>query len=414
MEVTHLATTVRNIVGLACAGILILTSCTSPDQTQEQVAVPTNTLAVIVSMTPRFTATPVPSRTPLPTFTLTPSDTPVTPTPSNTPPPTATPPITGIVASLETVNVRNGPGVNYTAIVALTPGTGVQVIATSSDGRWLNIRMDDGREGWMAASLLRINPTPTVFPTATPSPDFTAIAQGTTLPTAVLGGGVITPTPPRSVVTPTTVDEEQPTSPPAVGAGTLPPLPVIDVNAIQLTATALALPSITPSFTPLPAESPTPTIQGVGVTFTPSAAGVGSEGTSNSQSGVDVLAYCDNKNFGRPAPNNLNAGATIDVFWSWYVSESALMQQHLDNVIYDVKVDGTPLENWRQFGTPMRKGNDGNYYIFWYVPFGPLASGQHTISYDVSWKAQITDGYDLFGPGTNRPSESGSCTFTVR
>jgi Bacterial SH3 domain len=408
------AVKVQNVFQWAGVGLLLLAGCTTPEQTQEQSLAPTNTLAVIVSMTPRFTATPMPSRTPLPTFTLTPSDTPITPTPSNTPPPTATPPITGIVASLETVNVRNGPGINYTAIVALTPGTGVQVIATSSDGRWLNIRMEDGREGWIASSLLRINPTPTIFPTATPSPDFTALAQGTALPTAVLGGGVITPTPPRSVVTPTTVSDIQPTPAPAGDNATLPPLPVIDVNAIQLTATALALPSITPSFTPLPAESPTPTIPGVGVTFTPSTAGVGSEGTNNSQSGVDVLAYCDNKNFGRPAPTNLNAGATIDVFWSWYVSETSLMQQHLDNVIYDVRVDGTALDNWRQFGTRTRKGNDGNYYVFWYVPFGPLAAGQHTITYNVSWKAQITDGYDLFGPGTNRPSESGSCTFTVR
>jgi len=31
----------------------------------------------------------------------------------------------------------------------------------------------------------------------------------------------------------------------------------------------------------------------------------------------------------------------------------------------------------------------------------------------VSWKSQITDGYDMYGPGTNRASESGSCSFTV-
>ena len=396
--------------------IMLMAACTGNTPGAQNAGVPTDTLAPLVTFTPRFTATPVPSRTPLPTFTLTPSETPISPTPSDTPTASATPVQTGIIASLETVNVREGPNVNASAIVALKPGTGVQVLATSPDTKWFNIRMEDGREGWIAATLVRLNPMPTEFPTATPSPNLTALAQGTQLPTAVLGGGTITPTPPRSVVTATVVDNVVATDTPApvAGDGTLPPLPVIDVNAINLTATAMALPTTTPTFTPVGADTATPSIPFVGITFTPSAGGVGSEGNTGSQSGVDVLAYCDNKVFGRPAPNNLAAGATIDVFWSWYVNDKALIQQHLDNVIYDVKVDGKQLDNWRQFATSVRKHIDGNFYIFWYVPAGPLAAGQHSISYNVSWKAQITDGYDNYGPGTNKPSESGSCTFTVK
>lgn len=394
--------------------MLALTACTTGTGAEQSAGVPTDTLAPLVTLTPRFTATPVPSRTPLPTFTLTPSETPISPTPSNTPTASPTPVQTGIVASLETVNVRQGPSVSSSAIVALTPGTGVQVLATSPDGKWFNIRMEDGREGWIAAALVRLNPMPTAFPTATPSPDLTALAEGTLLPTAVLGGGTITPTPPRSVVTPTEVGSASAATDTPSGEATLPPLPVIDVDAIQQTATALALPTITPSFTPLGADTATPEIPFVGVTFTPSAGNVGSEGSSGSQSGVDVLAYCDNKVFGRPAPTTLLAGATIDVFWSWYVKDRELMQQHLDNVVYDVKLDGKPLDNWREFTSSIRQGNDGNYYVFWYVPAGPLAAGPHSITYNVSWNTQITDGYDVFGPGTNRPSESGSCTFTVR
>ncbi|MBA3874101.1 MAG: SH3 domain-containing protein [Anaerolineae bacterium] len=397
--------------------LIVLAACTTNTPGEQSAGVPTDTLAPLVTFTPRFTATPVPSRTPLPTFTLTPSETPISPTPSDTPTASATPVQTGIIASLETVNVREGPSVGASAIVALKPGTGVQVLATSPDAKWFNIRMEDGREGWIAATLVRLSPMPTDFPTATLSPNLTALAQGTPFPTAVLGGGTITPTPPRSVVTPTEVGSAASASDtPAASAadGTLPPLPVIDVNAIQLTATAMALPTATATFTPVGADTATPSIPFVGITFTPSAGGVGGEGNTGSQSGVDVLAYCDNKVFGRPAPNNLAAGATIDVFWSWYVNDKSLIQQHLDNVIYDVKVDGKTLDNWRQFATSIRKQNDGNFYIFWYVPVGPLATGQHSITYNVSWKAQITDGYDNYGPGTNKPSESGSCTFTVK
>ena len=200
----------KTISKLFFVGLLFLAACTGGPDAGQQAAVPTSTLAPIVSMTPRFTATPVPSRTPLPTFTLTPSDTPITPTPSDTPTPTATPPITGIVASLQTVNVREGPGVNYSAIQALVPGTGVEILGQNEDGRWLNIRLDDGKQGWISSSLVYRNPLPTLEPTATPSPNLTALALGTPLPTAVLGGFTITPTPPRSVVTPTPPGEVVP------------------------------------------------------------------------------------------------------------------------------------------------------------------------------------------------------------
>lgn len=381
-------------------------------------SLPTATLAPLVSMTPRFTATPVPSRTPLPTDTYTPSPTPITPTPSNTFTPSPTPPITGIVASLQTVNVRQGPDVNFSAIRALVPGTGVEILGQNEDGRWLNIKMEDGTEGWIATNLVRINPAPTPFPTSTPSPDLTALALGTPLPTAVLGGGTITPTPPRSVVSPTPVGSETAAPEAPETTATLLALPVIDLTAVRQTAVALSGGTLPPPPQPgatLPALTPV----GGTPTFTPVAVGsgtpgVGGEGSSGSQQGVDVLAYCDNPVFGNPAPTTLRAGATIDIFWSWFASSREFIQQHVDNAIYDVRINGTPLQNWRQYATRPRQQADGNTWIYWFVPYGPLPAGQYTITYNLTWRSQISDGYDVFGPGTNTPSESGTCTFTVR
>ncbi|MBZ0299953.1 MAG: SH3 domain-containing protein, partial [Anaerolineae bacterium] len=128
----------------------------------------TATLAPIVSMTPRFTATPLSTRTPLPTFTFTPSQSPIPPTPSDTPTPTEIPPIIGIIASINTVNVREGPGTGFSAFEALRPGTRVEVLGQDVEGVWLNIRLEDGREGWVATSLVRLQDTPTPLPTLTP------------------------------------------------------------------------------------------------------------------------------------------------------------------------------------------------------------------------------------------------------
>jgi hypothetical protein len=399
--------------------LLALAAC-GGDTGGEAASLPTATLAPIVSMTPRFTATPVPSRTPLPTNTYTPSPTPITPTPSNTFTPSPTPPVTGIVASLQTVNVRQGPGVNFSAIRALVPGTGVEVLGQNEDGKWLNIKMEDGTEGWIATSLVRVNPAPTLFPTATPSPDLTALALGTPLPTAVLGGGTITPTPPRSASTPTLPGSEMPT--PETTETLTFALPVIDVDSIQQTATALAGGTGIPTSTPFPTPGPATATALAGTaavvtpTFTPLALtpGTGSEGSSGPQQGIDVLAYCDNPLFGNPAPSSLTTGATIDIFWSWFASEREYIQQHVDNALYDVRVNGVPLQNWRSHISRVRQQADGNYWVYWFVPYGPLQPGQYTITYSVTWRSRITDGYDFFGPGTTTVGESGTCTFTVR
>lgn len=380
---------------------------------------PTATLAPIVSMTPRFTATPESTRTPLPTFTPTPSDTPVPPTPSDTPTPTDVPPIIGIVASLDRINVRQGPGVNFNAFTALAPGTRVVVLGQNPDGNWLNIQLEEGGEGWVSATLISIQAPPTPIPTATPSPDLTALALGTPLPTALFGGGTVTPTPPRAAVTPTPVTGTPQTG--SADGSPTPFLPVIDVAAINLTATALASGIIAPTATPT--QGPPATATGVAaVPTTPAGpgptatlqSGIGGEGSVSAQEGVDVLAYCNDLFYGRPAPTDLQAGATIDVWWGWFARTEAQIQDHLANVIYDVAIDGVRLQNWQQYRGPIRRESDGNYHVYWYVPAGPLAAGEHEITYRVTWRNPISDGYADFGPGTANPFQAGRCTFTVR
>jgi hypothetical protein len=416
----------KRLFVLLVIALLALAACDLGNQpVAEQSSVPTNTLAPIVSMTPRFTATPVPSRTPLPTFTFTPSETPLSPTPSDTPMPTATPPITGIIASLESVNVREGPGVTFGAIAALPPGTGVQVLGQNADGRWYNIRMEDGQEGWISSQLVRVNPTPTLVPTATPSPNLTALFLGTPLPTALIGGGTITPTPPRSVVSPTPlsdtpeaegteeagsfipiIDEDffQTATALAGGISTIVPSATLDINAINATVTAVSIGDVTG--TP-GATSSAPTPAG-----TPS--GVGAQGSTGSQQGVDVFAICNNRSLGPAAPTTLRAEATIDVYWAWFARTQEQIQQHIDNANYEVRVDGVLLDNWRNYQTDIRPAANNQFVVYWYVPYGPLTAGDHEITYQVTWTQAISDGFDEYGPNTENPFEQGNCNFTVR
>jgi hypothetical protein len=390
-------------------GLLLLTSC-STDTTAEAPA--TLTLAPNVSRTPRFTATPIPSRTPLPSATFTPSETVLPPTASNTPTPTVTPPITGSVNSLQSINVREGPGVDFGAIVALRPATRVEILGRNNDGTWLNIRMEDGSEGWVLANLIRLQPTATPFPTLTSSPDLTAMALGTTLPTALFGGGTITPTPPRSLsdgASPTPIQEN-------ANAATVEGLQLPNLEAINETATALAGGGFIPQVATQPGTQPTSDAPLGGPTggpiVSPSPTLSPVPGSVSTQQGVDVLAYCDDRSLGSPPPANLAAGSTIDVFWNWFATTRQQVQDHLNASTYTVTLDGETLD-YRQYQGAIREEN-GLFVVYWFVRSEPLAAGQHTITYRVTWSQAIGDGFDTFGPGTNNPEQSGSCTFNVR
>lgn len=110
-----------------------------------------------------------------------------------------------------------------------------------------------------------------------------------------------------------------------------------------------------------------------------------------------------------------NSNQSVSIYWSWWVTQSELMQDHIAYADYDVQVDGRRLENWRQYRTEMFRDpqEDNNWTVYWYVPIGRLNAGTHTLEYNVTWSETVNDGLRDYGPGTERESDTGSCTFTV-
>lgn len=374
---------------LVLAGLLIVATLLAAGCSGDEVAaVPTATLAPIVSLTPRATATLVPSLTPLPSATFTPSTTPTDAPPTLTPSPTLTPQVLGSVFSLNDVNMREGPGVTFPAASALRPGTGFVVVASDESGGWFNVRLEDGQEGWISATLVRLQPTETPLPSATPTPDGTLLALGGPLPTSILGGQPVTPTPPSVIAT--------------VEGVQLPDLNIINQTATGLASVALpigtARPVGGPTGGPLPSGSAT------------AAPPIGS-GTIGQ--GVEVFAYCDDPGFNVPrAPSNLVTGSTIEVVWAWYASTRELLAQNIAAANYDVRLNGQPLPNVVR--AQPRQTADGNWWQYFYARSQPLNAGPQQITINVTWDEAIYDGYGRYGPGTGTPSQSGSCTFTVR
>ncbi|MDX2161912.1 MAG: SH3 domain-containing protein [bacterium] len=77
---------------------------------------------------------------------------------------------TATVTAAQAVNVRGGAGTTFDVVTSAAPGTELLVLGFSDDGAWVNVQLDDGRDGWISASLLRLNMPET---DETPAPEAT-------------------------------------------------------------------------------------------------------------------------------------------------------------------------------------------------------------------------------------------------
>ncbi len=129
--------------------------------------------------------------------------------PSSTPRPSATPSGPVITVIVETLNVRNGPGLNYDRIGRLREGDVAPILGTIPDFSWFMIQAPFG-VGWVAAEfvevftpsgslaglpLAQIPPTPTAAPTNTPGAPADVVIDSVTLnPARPLSGQQFTAT----------------------------------------------------------------------------------------------------------------------------------------------------------------------------------------------------------------------------
>ena len=56
------------------------------------------------------------------------------------------------VVTVDAANVRSGPNVSSTILAQLAYGKEVPILGQQDD--WYKIRMDDGRDGWLAAGWI--------------------------------------------------------------------------------------------------------------------------------------------------------------------------------------------------------------------------------------------------------------------
>ncbi|MBE9524733.1 MAG: DUF389 domain-containing protein [Chloroflexi bacterium] len=146
------------LIGFSGAGAAVTGQVALPTLTPTMTPLPT----AIPTLTPTSTATLVPTATS--TATIPPS---ITPTLSQTPLPTATPIYAHVNAPEEYGGaiLRDGPSFSNTYLDTISNGTLIEILSVKpTEGDkvlWHQVRLPDGREGWMIQSaLLAATPVP--------------------------------------------------------------------------------------------------------------------------------------------------------------------------------------------------------------------------------------------------------------
>ena len=104
----------------------------------------------------------------------------------------------------------------------------------------------------------------------------------------------------------------------------------------------------------------------------------------------------------------------LKVFWSWYAKTPEQVQDHVNNVQYDVKVDTQPIPNV-QTSEIKQLPDSSDWWVFYTISLGDhWRPGGYVISYVVTWANAITDGYEDFGPGTQNERLESGCRFAIQ
>jgi len=77
---------------------------------------------------------------------------------------------TGTVITANRLNVRNGPGLNFSILGALSQSQAVTLEGRNADGSWLQVRLPDGRQGWVSSVFMAANLEIASLPVITSTP----------------------------------------------------------------------------------------------------------------------------------------------------------------------------------------------------------------------------------------------------
>ncbi len=127
----------------------------------------------------------------------------------------------------------------------------------------------------------------------------------------------------------------------------------------------------------------------------------------------DTYVYASCTLSGQEKQARVAYGMPIVILWGWKANTAAQLQDYFDNHVTTVTLDGRNISDTAPFG--IASNLPGNYKLLWFVQLGTsLSPGTHKIVFDESWKKTITDGTDLYGPGSQHPTQHDECDIVIQ
>lgn len=163
-----------------------------------------------------------------------------------------------------------------------------------------------------------------------------------------------------------------------------------------VTATPTALPA-----TATPTEIPSPT-----QTQTATAAP-----TATELPPVYVPALCTLT--GRPVRSDFPAGHPAIVVWGWSAAKQEQVEEYIKVSSVVVTFDGGETKGTQQGGISYDESST-LYVAAWVSNLGIPKSGIHTITYLLTFSSKIFDGFDYYGPGTDKEKQEDKCEIEVK
>lgn len=135
----------------------------------------------------------------------------------------------------------------------------------------------------------------------------------------------------------------------------------------------------------------------------------GSIATQTSAAPYPVSALCTL--MGRPVSSTAPGNQPIELRWGWSAKTREQVEDHIRETITVVTLDSQPVG---QVVTGEITSSGNGFSVLFTSNVGVLKPGSHIITYDVSWKNQISDGTSTFGPGGQIESYHDQCELIVQ
>jgi|GEM_PF-395780 len=123
-----------------------------------------------------------------------------------------------------------------------------------------------------------------------------------------------------------------------------------------------------------------------------------------------IFAECDS--FPASKPGRLFDTDNLTVFWSWYAKTPEQVQDHINNAMYDIQINGQSAT--KVSISEIKQLSDGNYWVFYTANLGDAwQPGDYQVGFHLFWNNPINDGFDDYGPGTAIERFDRTCTYTI-